>query len=142
MRQDFKHVPKNMCIPVSKFPWIPRTNTCNVIFIGILVLLRIPQRANIDNCSGFRKLGEFPKCRWILHAHEEYADNLRIQLTICGIRLQLTDSAYTLQISLKFTGSAEAQIFFTHKFLFVQGFHKLCRGFRKVASFLSDFEED
>ena len=85
---------KNKWIPVSKFPWIPRTNTCNVNFICTLVLLWIPQRANIDNCSGLRKLGGFPKRRWILKVHEEYADNLRIQLTICGIRLQLADSVH------------------------------------------------
>ena len=52
-RQNFKHIPKCKCIPLKKFLWIPRTNTCNVKFIGTLVF---PQQANKASCSGF--------CNW------------------------------------------------------------------------------
>ena len=34
LRQVFKHVPKCRWIPLTKFPWIPRTNMCSVIFMG------------------------------------------------------------------------------------------------------------
>ena len=57
--QTFKHVPKCMWIPPTKVLWIPRTNTCNIIFVGIFILLRIPQKANIASCSGFGN------CKWI-----------------------------------------------------------------------------
>ena len=57
-RQTFKHVLKCMWIPLTKLPWIPRTNTCNVNFVVIFVVLRSPQQANIASCSVFRK------CKW------------------------------------------------------------------------------
>ena len=58
-RQVLKYVPKCKWIPQTKIQWIPPTYTCNVDFVGTFVLLRIPQQANIVNCSEFRK------CEWI-----------------------------------------------------------------------------
>ena len=57
-RQIFKHLQKS--IPFTKVSWIPRTNSSNVTFVGTIVLLRIPQQANIASSSGFRN------CKWIL----------------------------------------------------------------------------
>ena len=71
-RQVLKYVPKYKWIPQTKFQWIPHTYTCNVIFIGTFVLLRVPQQANIASCSGFRNCKWIPqnvsgirKCKWI-----------------------------------------------------------------------------
>ena len=36
-------------IPLRKLSWI--TNNCNVIFVGIFVVSRIPQEANSINCN-------------------------------------------------------------------------------------------
>ena len=58
-RQVLKYVPKCNWIPQTKFQWIPHTYTCNVNFVGIFFLLRIPQQATIASCSGFRN------CKWI-----------------------------------------------------------------------------
>ena len=58
-RQTSKHVPKCQWIPLTKFPWIPRTNTCNVNFVGTIVVARNPQPVNIASYSGFRY------CKWI-----------------------------------------------------------------------------
>ena len=58
-RQTFKLVPKFQWIPLKKLPWIPRTNTCNVNFVGTFVVQRIPQQANVASCSGFHN------CKWI-----------------------------------------------------------------------------
>ena len=75
-RQVLNQVPKCKWIPFTKFPC---TNTCKVNFVGTLVLLRIPQRANIGNCSEFRKSKRFPQ--------------MQVDSTnLCGFRLQLTDS--------------------------------------------------
>ena len=78
-RQVLKQVPKCKWIPFTKFPWSTRTNTCKVNFVGTLVLLRIPQQAIIDKCSGFRKSKLFPQMQ---------VDSANL----CGFRLQLTDS--------------------------------------------------
>ena len=58
-RQTFKHVPKCKWIPLTKLSWIPRTNTCNVNFVGTFFGPRTLQQANIARCSGFRN------CNWI-----------------------------------------------------------------------------
>ena len=58
-RQVFKCVAKCYWVAFTKVTWVPRKNTFKVDFVGSLVLLRIPQRANIGSCSGFRK------CKWI-----------------------------------------------------------------------------
>ena len=59
-RQILKYNPKYIWIPLTKFPWVPRTNTCNVNFVGPFVVSRIPRQANIVSCCGFRR------CKWIL----------------------------------------------------------------------------
>ena len=71
-RQVLKYVPKSEWSPQTKLQWIPHTYTCNVIFVGTIVLLRIPQQANIASCSGFRNCKWIPqnvrgihKCKWI-----------------------------------------------------------------------------
>ena len=71
-RQILKYVIKCKWIPQTKFQWIPHTNTCNLNFVSTLVLLRIPQQANIASCSGFRNCKKIPqnvngirKCKWI-----------------------------------------------------------------------------
>ena len=60
-RQVLEHVQKCKWNPFTKFQWIPRTNTCNVNFVGILILLQIPQRANLGSCSEFRKCKRIPQ---------------------------------------------------------------------------------
>ena len=45
----------------SKLLWIPRSNTCNVNFVGALVLSLTPQKANIARCSEFRKCKRMPQ---------------------------------------------------------------------------------
>ena len=69
--ETFKHVPKCKWIPLTKLPWIPRTNTCNVNFVGKFVVPRIPKQANIASFSGFRNRKWIPqnvrgtrKCKW------------------------------------------------------------------------------
>ena len=69
-RQVFEHVPKYKWIVLTNFQWIPRTNTCNITFVGTLILLRIPQQTIIGSRS------VFGNCK-------------RIPPTICGIHLQL-----------------------------------------------------
>ena len=71
-RQVLKSIPKCKWTPQTKFQWIPHTYTCNVIFVGTFVFLRIPQQANIASWSGFRNCKWIPrnisgilKCRWI-----------------------------------------------------------------------------
>ena len=49
-RQTFKHVPKCLWIPLSKLPWTPHSNTCNVNFTR-KTCKRIPQTV-----CGFRIL--------------------------------------------------------------------------------------
>ena len=95
-RQVVKHIPKCKWFPLTKFQWIPRRNSCNINFVGTLILLRIPQRANIGSCSGFRKCNWIPQIYadsaynfWIPLTFAKYAYNLRIPLTICGFHLQL-----------------------------------------------------
>ena len=66
----------------KKFPWLPRTNMFKVTFVATLFLLRVPQQANIGNCSSFCKFKRIPR----ISADSAY--NLRIPLTICGIDLQ------------------------------------------------------
>ena len=53
-RQVFKSVPKCQWIPLKKFQWIPHKITCNVVFVGTFVMLRIPQQQSIAICSRFR----------------------------------------------------------------------------------------
>ena len=57
----FKHVPKCKWIPLAKDQWIPRTNECNVNFVGTFVVSRIPQQTNIVSCSGVRNFRWIPK---------------------------------------------------------------------------------
>ena len=64
---------------------------CNLIFVGILNLLRIPQRANIAGCPDSANVSEFRKF-------------IRIPLTICGFRKQYAESAYNLRIPLTICG--------------------------------------
>ena len=49
--------PLNMFL--FKLPWIPNSNTCNVNFVGIILVPRILQEANIASNSEFRN------CKWI-----------------------------------------------------------------------------
>ena len=46
--------PKCKWIPPTKLPWIPCTYECQVNFVGIFVVSRIPQQANIASYFGFR----------------------------------------------------------------------------------------
>ena len=71
-RQVLKYVPKIKWVPQTKFQRISHTYTCNVNFVGTLVLLRIPQQTNIASCSGFYNCKWIPqnvsgirKCKWI-----------------------------------------------------------------------------
>ena len=96
-RQVLKHVPKCKQTPLTQNQWIPRTNTCNVHFVGTMILLRIPQRASKSSCSGFRK------CKRIPQIKSGIRKSMRIPLTICGIRLQFTEFAYNLRIPLTIT---------------------------------------
>ena len=70
-RQTFKHVLKCKWIPLTKFPWIPSTNTCNVNFVGIFVVLRSPHQAKIASCSEFRK------CKWNIQKLEADSANCK-----------------------------------------------------------------
>ena len=94
-RQVLKHVPKSEWIPRTKLQWIPRTNACNVNFVGTLILLWIPQRANIGGCSGFRKCKRIPQM---------YVDSANLR----GFRLQFADSALNLRTPLTVADSATA----------------------------------
>ena len=87
--------------------------TSNVNFVGTLILLRIPQRANKGSCSGFRKCERIPLtiCRFRLQFAES-AYNWLKPLTTCGFHLQLR-----IPRQLRFT----KHIFY---YLF-HGFHKL-----------------
>ena len=86
-RQVLKQVPKCKWIPFTKFPWITCTNICKVNFVGTLVLLRIPQRANIGNCSGFRKA--------ISANASGFRKFMRIPLIIDGFSLKYANSTYS-----------------------------------------------
>ena len=57
----FKHVPKCKWFPLTKFPWIPRTNYCNVIFVSTFIVSWNPQQVNITSCSGFRNYNWIPQ---------------------------------------------------------------------------------
>ena len=57
-KQFFEPFPKYKWNHSKKFPWIQRENTCNVNFVGTIVLSQLRQQANIANCSGFRN------CKW------------------------------------------------------------------------------
>ena len=80
-------------------------------FVGTLILLRIPQRANIGSCSGFCKCKRIPQtlvdfanlCGFRLQ-FADFAYNLRIKLTIFGVRSQFSESAYNLRILLTICG--------------------------------------
>ena len=48
-----------------------------------MILLRIPQRANIGSCSWFRK------CKWNAQVNADSAYNLRNPFTVWGFQLQL-----------------------------------------------------
>ena len=54
LRQTFKDDSTGQRIQLTIRPWIPRTNTCSIKFVGRFVLLRIAKQANIASCSGFR----------------------------------------------------------------------------------------
>ena len=74
-------------IPLAKFRWIPRTNTCNVILVGTIFLLWILQRASIGSGSGFRKSTLIPQMQ---------VDSANL----CAFREQFTESAFNLRIPL------------------------------------------
>ena len=102
-RQEFKHVLKCTWIPLTKFQWTPRTNTCSVNFVGTLILLRILQRANIGCCSGFRECRRIPQMRKdsrnLCEFPFQLADSpsrLRIPFTICGFHLVADSSSLNL----------------------------------------------
>ena len=101
------------------FAWIPRTNFFKVKFFGTLVFLRIPQRAkkvvvpDPTNVSGFRKRKWIPQiyadtknlCGFhqfmrVPKIYVDSADNVRIPLTTCEIRLHFANFAHNLQIPL------------------------------------------
>ena len=88
-RQVLEHVPKSKWIPLTKFQWVPRTNTSSVNFVGTLILLRIPQRANLGTCCSFRK------CNWNTENYAYSAYNLQIPLTLCWFRSEFADSIYS-----------------------------------------------
>ena len=58
-RDNYLNMFQNVSVRLTRFTWIPRTYTCNVIFVGTFNLLRISQQANIASCSGFRN------CKWV-----------------------------------------------------------------------------
>ena len=82
-RQVFKNDQNCKWVPLTKFQWTPRINSCNVNFVGTLILLQILQQANIRRCSGFRKF------KWTPHIYADSAYNLRSPLTICGFQFYL-----------------------------------------------------
>ena len=49
----FKLVRKGKWSPLTKLPWISRTNTCNVNFVGTFVVSRDPQQVIVSCGSGF-----------------------------------------------------------------------------------------
>ena len=118
-RQIFKHVPKSKWIPLTKISWIPRTNSCNVNFVGTFVLLRNPQQANKASCSGFRS------CKWFSQIVSEIRKYKWNPQTICGFHLQFADSTYNLRIPLTVADSATAYRKYTLVLVSVCGFHKL-----------------
>ena len=88
-RQTFKHVPKCQWIPLTKLPWIPRTNTCNVNFVRTFDVPWIPQQANIASCSGF------PNCKRIPQNVSGICKCKRIPQTVSRFRiLFITELAY------------------------------------------------
>ena len=60
-RQTFKDVPKSKWIPLTKLPSIPRTNTCNVNFVGTFAVPRVAQQANMASCLRFRNSWWIPQ---------------------------------------------------------------------------------
>ena len=88
-RQSFEHVQKCKMIPLSKFQWISRRNTCNVNFVRKTILLPTPKQANIGSCSGFFKRKRIPQTYTIS------AYNLLNSLTICKFRLKFADCTYS-----------------------------------------------
>ena len=78
-RRNYEHVPKNKWNSLGKVPWIPRTNNCNVSFVGIFVVFRTPQQAIIANCSGFRNFN------WILKTVNGSANVKRNRFFLSGI---------------------------------------------------------
>ena len=100
-KQTFKHVPKFQWIPLTKIPWIPRTNICNVNFVGTFVVPLIQQQANIDICSGFRNCKRIPqsvsgnrKCKW--NRQNLYAESANIS----RFRKLEVDSEFFLLLTL------------------------------------------
>ena len=57
----FKHLPNCKWITLTKFPWIPCTNNCNVIFVSTFIVSWNPQQVNITSCSGFRNYNWIPQ---------------------------------------------------------------------------------
>ena len=119
LTQIFKHVPKCKWIPLTNISWIPRTNTCNVKFVGTFVLLRIPQQANIASCSGFRNCKRIPQK---VSGIRKFKWNPR---TKCGFHLQFATPLTICGFHLQFADSATAQCRYIHVLLFVCGLHKL-----------------
>ena len=100
-RQTFKHVPKFQWIQLTKIPWIPRTNICNVNFVGTFVVPLIPQQANIASCSGFRNCERIPKsvsgirkCKW--NRQNLYVESANVR----GFRKLEVDSEFCLLLTL------------------------------------------
>ena len=79
---DSRNKPSNMFQNVSGFHLQNFRDICNVIFVGILNLLRISQRAAIAGCSEFRKRSGFQKSKRIQQIYADSAYNLRILLTV------------------------------------------------------------
>ena len=106
--KTFKHVPKCQWIPLTKLPSIPRTNTCNVNFVGTFVVPRIPQQANIASCSGFRNCKWIPqnasgirKCEW--NPQNLSAEFKGKDLTIVrGIHKQISKHLLTKSVDVSF----------------------------------------
>ena len=92
--QVFKHCPTWKWIPLTAIR-TNRTNTCNLNFVGTLVLLWIRQQVKISSCPGYRNLSKINNLKWILQIFAYSADNLWKTLTNCGFRLQFADCVYS-----------------------------------------------
>ena len=127
LERSLQTFPKSKWIQLTKIGQIPRTNICDEKFVGTLVLLQNPQRANIGNCSGFRKC----KC---------------FSVNLCKLCLQFADSAYNfrnpLRVCIPLTVAHSQPLKFTkdvYYYLFKDSTN--CSGFRKLACFWSDFDQ-
>ena len=60
-RQVFKYNPNCNWVVFTKLLWDQHTTACNVNFVGALVLIGIPQRANRGFFSQFRNFNWIPQ---------------------------------------------------------------------------------